>query len=268
MRSWLALPSLLLLAGCAAKPVGLAPPAEVTAEAVGYSSGGENLRAALYRPAGPGPFPALVVVHGDFGPTDWVKNQARRLAGRGYLTLAVDLYRGEAVADLMDAHIMDRGLAEDRVLADLKAAVDYLGGRADAGGAVGILGWDSGGGYALDAACHDARLRAVVTCYGRLTTDPALLAPLNAAVLGIFAGKDEGISPETVARFRTAMTQAGKRLAGPHVYPDCGHNFLDPSSPHAAGAAPAADVADAWDRIDRFLDEELGPPRGAADVKR
>jgi carboxymethylenebutenolidase len=258
MRRFLA-PALCLplLAGCArpaANPAAAAP----AAEDVTYSAGRDAARAVLHRPAGPGPFPALVVLHGDFGLSGGVKEQARRLAGMGYVTLAPDLYRGERPKELLDAHIMDRGVPEDRALADVKGGVDYLTSRPDVRkDAVGIIGWDSGGGYALDAAIHDGRLKAVVVCYGRLTTDPALLAPMNASVLGLFAGKDEGISPETIESFRRAMAAAGKRVAELHVYPDCGPGFMNPiPSPNDVPGPPEA-VADAWSRVETYLAAEL-----------
>jgi carboxymethylenebutenolidase len=247
--------SLLLLTGCAGQSgVASRPAAGATTESVKYPSKKETVPGLLCRPAGAGPFPAVVAVHGDFGVTDAVKGHARRLAERGYLTLVPDLYRGDKPADLIDAHILSRGLPEDRVLADLKAAVDYLTDRPDVRpGRVGILGWDMGGGYALDAARADGRLRAVVVCYGRLTTDPALLASLNTSVLGIFAGKDEGITATTIRQFEAAMRKAGKRVAGAHIYRDCDPGFLDPS-----GSARAAEArADAWKQIDAYLDAEL-----------
>ncbi len=251
-------------AGQVAKPISTnlttasAPAIRGSVETVTYGAGREALRGFLCRPAGQGSFPAVVIVHGDFGLSDWVKGTARRLAGAGYLSLAVDLYRGEAVTDLMDAHIMDRGLSEDRVRADLRAAVDYLAERSEVRkDAIAVLGWETGGGYALDAALVDARLRAVVTCCGRLTTDPALLAPLRASVLGIFGAQDEGITPETIALFRMAMQKAGKRIAGIQVYSACGHSFMEAPAQQANGATADEARADAWTRIQSYLAEEL-----------
>lgn len=227
-------------------------------EPVTYRADSQTLRGLLCRPAGARPLSAVVVVHGDFGLTNWGKETAHRVAGMGYVCLAVDLYRGQAVTDLLDAHIMDRGLSEDQVLEDVRAAVDYLATRPDVRkDAIGILGWDTGGGYALDAARQDGRLRAVVTCCGRLTTDPGLLAPLNASVLGLFGGQDEGISPQTIAQFRAAMEKAGKRLADVHVYPACGHGFMDESTPQTAGTRVTEARADAWRRIQNYLETEL-----------
>jgi carboxymethylenebutenolidase len=258
MKSLPPLLAALLLAGCAPQPA-KAPATFPGTEEVAYPSGKDTVRGFLCRPAGAGPFPAVVLVHGDFGLTDWVQEQARRLAGKGFVILAVDLYRGQVVKDLLDAHIMDRGLPEDRVQADLRAAVDYLSARPDVrGDALGALGWGSGGGHALDASVQDPRLRAVVTCYGRLTTDAELLKPLRASVLGIFAGKDEGISRETIARFEAAMREAGKRVEV-QVHPECGHGFLDPTSPSTSGPPPAVTVARAWKKIDTYLAAELRP---------
>ena len=246
MRSVLALTSVVLLAGGAA------------GQPVEYRSGKDTVRGFLCRPAGNGPFPAMVVVHGDFGLNDTVKGQARGLAERGYLALAVDLYRGEVPGNVLDAHILSRGVPDERVRADLKGATDWLAARPDVRpGALGIIGWDTGGGYALDAACADSRLRAVVDCGGPLLTDPDLLAPLRAPVLAVFAGKDAGYAPETVRQFEAAMKKAGKRVAGVHVYEECGPDFLDPGSPDGAGK-PAADArADVWKHIEAYLAGEL-----------
>lgn len=254
MRFAFVLAVLTLAAGCGQR----AAPKLVTEEGVAYSSGKEMVRGIAYRPAGAERLPALIVVHEDRGLTLWVKEKAQELAQRGYLVLAVDLYRGEVVDDLLDAHIMDRGLPEDRVLRDLKAAVDYLAGRPDVKtDGIGILGWDSGGGYALDAAINDPRLQTAVVCYGRLTTDPARLATLHGSVFGVFAGKDEGISTKTIEQFQMAMKKAGKRLAGVQVYPDCPHGFMNPAN--QPGPAGSNAEQDAWLRIYDHLEQELKP---------
>jgi carboxymethylenebutenolidase len=253
MRCAFALALLWPPAALAAQTKG-APPAET----ITYRVGKETVKALRYRPTGKGPFPGLIVVHGDFGPTKWVKQQAERLARQGYVVLAVDLYRGELPKDVEEAHILERGLEEAGVLAILRAAVDHLAAlpevRKDR---IGIIGWDMGGGHALEAAARDRRLCALVTCFGRLITDPARLAGLQAPVLGIFAGKDEGITPDTLKRFRAAMAKAGKRVAGLHVYPDCESGFLDPANPYLSAPPPDRHVADAWRKIEDFLAREL-----------
>jgi carboxymethylenebutenolidase len=249
---WLLPFGLALICGCTA------PSATVDVQTVDYLSGKDSVHSLLYRPPGSGLFPAMIAVHEDYGLNDWTKEQAARLAAKGYIVLAVDLYRGEVVGNVLDAHIMDRGLPEERVAADLKAAVNYLAARPDVRpDRIGIIGWDSGGGYALDTAIKDKRLKTAVVCYGRLTTDAKLLEPLNASILGIFAGSDEGISNDTIEQFRAAMNKAGKRLAGVHIYVGCRHGFMNPAALSNPTAAEADALADAWSKIDGHLEAEL-----------
>jgi len=232
-------------------------PTAATEKRVDLKTGKQSFQALQFQPTGKGPFPAVVIVHGEFGLTDWTRQQAVRLAKKGYLVLAIDLYDGELPKTIEEAHILERGLDERRVVAQAQAAIGYLERlplvRKEA---IGILGWDAGGGYALDVAIRDKRLKAAVTCYGRLTTDAKQLAAMEARVLAIFGGKDEGIPPDTIAQFQKAMQQAGKALTV-QVYPKCGHGFMDSTSPYLEGPPDQAAIADAWAKIDAHLERTL-----------
>ncbi|MFO0877084.1 MAG: dienelactone hydrolase family protein [Gemmataceae bacterium] len=201
----------------------------------------------------------VILLHGDHGWTDVMDRHARRLASQGYRVFGMDLYRGEKIDTLLDAHIMDRGLPEDRVKTDLRGAVDWvLKQKGASPERIAILGWDMGGGYALDAAIADPRIAAVITCYGRLTTDPALLGKMKASVLAIMAARDEGNPPETLAAFSNAMKEAGRSLEGPVLF-EVDHGFMNPP-----GREPTKEEADAaekaWSRIEQFLGERLASP--------
>jgi dipeptidyl aminopeptidase/acylaminoacyl peptidase len=54
-----------------------------TSKEVSYPSGEETVKGILYSPAGKGPFPAIVVIHGWWGLNHWVKEQAAKLADLG-----------------------------------------------------------------------------------------------------------------------------------------------------------------------------------------
>jgi carboxymethylenebutenolidase len=204
--------------------------------------------------------PGLLLLHEDHGLTDWEVEQGRKLAEAGYIVLAVDLYGGQKVDSVMDAHIMGRAMPEDAVMATLEAAVDELAARPEVDKSrIGVIGWDMGGGYALDIARRDSRLQACVICYGTVATDPKLLRGMHASVLGIFAGKDEGIGDETVTAFRKALTAAGKKQEI-KIFPDSPHGFMNPASPEAGGKADPQAAQAAWDAILAFLATELKKP--------
>lgn len=240
-------------AGCRKGP----EPAGVRASEVKLQTSDGEGRGVVFAPPVGEP-PAVLVLHGDYGLDDSVRAHARRLAEKGYLVLALDLYRGEKVDQLMDAHIVSRGLREERVRADLKAAVDWLVEQSsEVERGVAAVGWDIGGGYALDLAIADPRVTACVVCYGRLTTDPAILRKLNAPVLGVFGGKDEGITPQTRAEFVAAMKEAKKPVAGMHVYEECDGGFMTPPPGGKPSAADEKASQKAWVQIEKFLRERL-----------
>src|SRR5438132_13929159 len=118
-----------------------------TPKDVTYKSGDETVKAIVYTPEGKGPFPALIVIHEWWGLNDWVKEQAAKLADQGYVTVAIDLYRGKVAASPDEAHELMRGVPEDRARRDLKAAFDYVESRPDVKKSkIGAIGWCMGGG--------------------------------------------------------------------------------------------------------------------------
>ena len=222
----------------------------VESKAVSYKSGDESVNGILYRPAGKGPFPALVVIHEYWGLNDWVKEQAGKLADQGYVALAIDLYRGK-VADNPDlAHELMRGVPEDRAKRDLGAAYDFLASQSEVKkNRIGAIGWCMGGGYSLDMALIESHLAADVINYGHLATETSELEKINAPILGIFGGQDRGITPDDVKKFQQATEKLGKKIEI-KIYPDAGHAFENPNNKQ--GYRPE-DAADAWRRTVDFL---------------
>jgi len=111
-------------------------------ENVTYKSGDDTVTGYLAIPNGVGKHPAIVVIHEWWGLNDWVKDQAQKFAAQGYLALAVDLYRGQVAKTPDEAHVLMRGLPDDRGLRDLQAAFAYLSSRPDVEAAkIASIGW-------------------------------------------------------------------------------------------------------------------------------
>ena len=122
---------------------------------------GITLAADLYKPKNAqGTLPAIAVS----GPYGAVKEQvsgryAQTLAERGFLTIAFDpSFYGESGGT--PRYLTSPEISTD----DFSAAVDYLTTREDVDseriGILGICGW---GGFALNAAANDPRIKATVT---------------------------------------------------------------------------------------------------------
>ena len=122
---------------------------------------GITLAADLYKPKNVQVHLAAIAVSGPYGATkEQVSGRyAQTLAERGFLTIAFDpSYYGESGGT-------PRYLTSPEISTeDFSAAVDYLTSREDVDleriGILGICGW---GGFALNAAANDPRIKATVT---------------------------------------------------------------------------------------------------------
>jgi carboxymethylenebutenolidase len=221
---------------------------------VSYKSGDETVQGMLYTPTGKGPFPAIIAIHEWWGLNDWVKEQASKLSDQGYVTLAVDLYRGKVATTPEMAHEIMRGVPEDRAKRDLHAAFEFLASQPNVKkDRIGAIGWCMGGGYSLDVALQEPALAADVINYGHLATDTEALKKIHAPILGLFGGQDHGIPPEDVKKFETTMKQLGKKM-DVTIYPDAGHGFENPNN---KDGYRAEDTADAWKRTLNFIAQTL-----------
>jgi carboxymethylenebutenolidase len=233
----------------------LAPGAdEPQTETVQFPNGKATLDGFVATPAKPGRYPALIVIHEWWGLNDWVKEQTVKLAEQGFVALAVDLYRGKVATTVDEAHELSRGLANDRAISDLNAAFAYLQTRKDVDrDRIGSVGWCMGGGFSIQLAIHQPRLRACVVNYGALPTDPSDMQEILAPVLGNFGAVDKGITPDDVHAFEKAMQTQGKYV-DLKIYDGAGHAFENPNNTN--GYRPEA-AADAWKRTVDFLSKAL-----------
>src|SRR5688500_15632624 len=144
------------------------PAVAVHAEEVSYAP---NARGYLARPrdvppsrpreGSGGGSAGLIVIHEWWGLYDQIRAITRRLAGEGYLALAVDLYGGQAASDPAGARtLMERANADEPAArANLAAAAEYLASQRVR--RIGVIGWCFGGAWSLKTALHNpARIDA------------------------------------------------------------------------------------------------------------
>ena len=221
---------------------------------VTFVSGKDTTTAYLAEPEGSGPFPALIVIQEWWGLNDWITENANMFAEKGYVALAVDLYRGKSATSPDEAHELMRGLPEDRAIRDLKAAFTFLHERENVNKEkIGSIGWCMGGGYSLQTALNVPELKASVVCYGRLVTDESTVRKINCPLLGIFGEMDRGITPEDVKEFEESLNKEGKKN-NIIIYRNVGHAFMNPNNKQGYNK----EITDkAWNEIFTFLDQNL-----------
>lgn len=225
---------------------------------------GGPIGAVLEVPAGAGPWPGVVVVHDALGLSRDIRGIARRIADRGYLTLAPDLYSRGGMVRCVTRTFRELIRRHGRSIDDLNAAREMLLARPDCDGAVAVVGFCMGGGFALVMAPKG--FDAAAPFYGPLPRhlDEALggACPIVAS----FGARDP-----ILRAAGPKLTAALERLDVPHdvaTYPGVGHSFANQFP--VGSAAPLLRVVgmgygaeqseDAWRRVFAFLDAHLPSP--------
>jgi carboxymethylenebutenolidase len=234
-----------------------APPETVDVEVDGL-----GLKAQLWRPAGNGPFPAVLFNHGSYGAGDPLPPSEPQTLGplfarHGYVFLwlhrqgtGLSIGRGTADGDRMARAFDAEGvpgrnrvqleLLENEDMNEAAAALARLRGRADVDAhRLGVVGHSFGGSLAILMAARHSELRAVVIFGGAANSWNqsaalrerllAAVAGMSAAALFIHAGNDYSTAPGT------ALAAEMERRGRPHalrIYPPfgtdarAGHNLI------------------------------------------
>ena len=170
----------------------------------------------------------LLVVHEWWGLNDYIKEQSETLwKDLGNVNvLAVDLYDKKVASTREDAVKYVQAVTTERAQSILKGAIAYAGPQAR----IFTVGWCFGGGWSLQASLlAGSQAAGCAMYYGMPEKNLDKLKALHADVLGIFANKDQGITPKIVDEFAENMKQAEKKLILKRY--DAVHAFANPSNP-------------------------------------
>ena len=274
--TWAALAASVLLAGCA------------PALSFLNATVGKPLRVPAYesRPDGPGPFPAIVLMHGCHGVSRSTRDWAAWFRDRGYVALIVDSW---AARGIKDGCVPGPDIPSTERFDDAVGALRWLRGRPYVDvRRVGIIGWSNGGLFALalidGSSQQRARYRGVEVpapgfaasvavypggCYSLV--DEQVVSPF----LLLIGDADDWTLPDECVRMVDAMRRRGAD-ATIVLYPGAVHYFDVEGQPRTVlpevenrnkpggccgatvGFDPEAN-ADAHRRVERFFSRHLGP---------
>ena len=166
-----------------------------------------------------------------FGMSDDLRDQADWMAAAGYLTLAPDLYQGKAAIRCLQGTFRQLAAQQGPMFEIVDEARRWLQQRPDCTGEVGVIGYCSGGAFALLLAGRPGWTAAAVN-YGILpkNLDEVLSDPCP--VVASFGGRDRSL-PGAAGTLEEALAKTGV----PHdvkEYPDARHAFIN----RLTGASP------------------------------
>lgn len=172
-----------------------------TSEDVSYANGGVALAATALLPAGPGPFPGVVIVHGS-GSSDranpWTSAYATALVERGVAVLHPDKRgSGASGGDWREATFAD-------LAGDALAGVGALGEHPRVDGArVGLIGFSQGGHIVPLAATRSPDVAFVVNVSGSVVP---IMEQIGDEVLRM--GEREGLTEDELGALRALHERA------------------------------------------------------------
>ena len=218
-----------------------------------------EMTATLFVPDGPGPFPAILVLHTSGGLRHADIAYAERLSREGYVTLVPEFLDAYGVTPQKRRNSFTI-FAED-IYDDFNAAIATLKSHPKvAGGKVGAVGF-SNGGYFTAWLAATGKIAAGVSYYGAYNgagTDNGLdrfseAFTANSAPLLVLHGTSDGTVNIRVARHLLGiMTKAGAPFQS-HFYEGADHVFEREIESDAAKAR----AEDAWKRTLDFFNRHL-----------
>jgi carboxymethylenebutenolidase len=223
----------------------------VTYPSPGGSSG--TMRGYLVQPAGPGPFPAVLVIHENRGLNPYIEDVARRAAVEGFVALAPDgLFPvGGYPGNDDDGRTLQSSLDPGKLRTDMLNSARFLKAHKSSTGKLGVTGFCWGGGTTnYLATALGADMQAGVPFYGA-APETASVAKIKAAMLVQYAESDDRIN-EMWPAYEAALKAAGAPYEM-HKYPGTQHGFHNNSTPRYNEAAAKL----AWDRTVAFFKKNL-----------
>lgn len=221
---------------------------------VEFSSNGRTASGYLATPAS-GKGPGVIVIQEWWGLVPHIKDVCDRFAAEGFAALAPDLYHGKLAKSPDEAGKLMMAMRIDEAEKDLRGAAEFLlDHEATTGDKVGTVGFCMGGALSLYAATRNPKVGACVIFYGGHPNVKPDLANLEAPVLGLYAGRDGFVTPESVRELEKQLKELGKS-AEIIIYPDVDHGFSNDTRPEVYNEAAAKD---AWQRVVRFFRKHLG----------
>lgn len=233
-------------------------------EQTSYESNGAEVPVTILRPDDNKKYPAVLFQHGRRGLDELVLRHAKRLAARGFVVLAPDIYK----AHFLGTHPIEHDYELEK---DVNKAVDVLLARKDISSKQAcIYSHTRGGYYSLKVATTFKRQNKELACYVSYyphLQDPN--APEPSQVYGyapeidqltipvlIFIGDEEQYQRRRVIETSIKVLQDKKRKAQLVIYPGVGRGF-DFRPENVRTFADDLASKDAIQRATRFIQQNL-----------
>jgi len=201
------------------------------------------------------PTVGIVLVPDAYGLDDFTKSEADRLAGLGYLVVAIDIYNGHLTTDPGDLANLTANLDDKSIMKTVNAGIRLFhenpAYRVDH---VVAMGWGTGANYVFQAARENKGIDGAITFYGPAPAQPGEITKFAAPLCAVYPEKDQQTTRESVETFQHLMKAAGNQCESWYIAASRG--WSNPQS----RAHNALEDREAWKVVYPFLNRIAAEP--------
>ncbi len=195
----------------------------------------------LVKPYGDGRYPAILLLHDRFGLNTTIRDLADSLVTRGYVVLAVDMFRGDRTSDVAQARTFIELVQEENALRAVGSAwQSLLADSAVNRNRIGVVGLGYGGEMAMRVLGAEASFRAGVAWYPGTAPADTILTRIAAPLMILHAAPALDIPTPQAELMSKQLIQQGVRAETVLIKGDIG--FAEPANGQAYSGTASAEA--------------------------
>ncbi len=178
--------------------------------------------------------PAIIIFHAFEGRGSFALEYAKKLAEKGYIVFAADMYGNAEVASTIDGcfkliapFLQDRNLVRRRALL---AYTTLLQQEQIDKNKIGAIGFCFGGMCVLELARSGENLRAGISMHGVFAKSALPTHPIKTKMLLIHGYQDPQVPPTELSAFAQEMQTAGAEDWTFIFFGNAKHSYTDPKT--------------------------------------
>jgi carboxymethylenebutenolidase len=185
------------------------PAAKLAGRTITLSDFGDEDLAYLSVPM-TAPVMGIILVPDAYGLDDFTKTEADRLAGLGYLTMAIDIYNGHHTTDPEQIANLVANQETAAAMKTIDAAIRVFQESPKFHvGHIILMGWGNGARFVFQAARNGTNFDGGIMFYGPVETNVERIGRFAVPLCAVYPDNDPVITHDEVQVFEHMMRDAG-----------------------------------------------------------
>jgi len=228
-------------------------------EWIKIESAGSSVNSFIVYPDSLSTAPAIIIIHEEFGMTEWMMSFADQLALQKYIAIVPDLLTRKSPGKDTIGEVRNWGDARDKLLSldqeEIFTTIDivqnYISGLPSCNGTILIVGLGWGGSQVFHYLLQDDNLEAGLIFYGIAPGKKKKLKQVSTPIYGFYGENDSRVN-KTLWSTDKKMKQLDKSFY-PVVYEFGGHGFMRSGERPNANEGNIKARTAAWKRLRTIL---------------